>query len=137
MKKDNLKNNPLNENRHIPPHKSMHAVNYQQLSRTATGMPFISVIGIAISILAFLSNSLYALIFFGIFAAVNLLLIIGIFMTKVDFKKLEKTSYKKSPEDNLLKKLTKKQVLNIITFNVAYIILFIVIMLVNPHCLFG
>ena len=133
MKKDNLKNNPLNENRHIPPHESMHAVNYQQLSRTATGMPFISVIGIAISILAFLSNSLYALIFFGIFAAVNLLLIIGIFKTKVDFK----TSYKKSPEDNLLKKLTKKQVLNIITFNVAYIILFIVIMLVNPHCLFG
>lgn len=136
MKKDNLKNNPLNENIYIPPHESMHAVNYQQLSRTATGMPFFSVIGVAISILAFLLNSLNALIFFGIFAAVNLVLIIGAFMTKVDFKKLEKTSYN-PPEDNLLKKLTKKQVINIIAFNAAYIILFIVIMLVNPQCIFG
>ena len=57
-------------------------------------------------------------------------------MTKVDFKKLEKTSYN-PPEDNLLKKLTKKQVINIIAFNAAYIILFIVIMLVNPQCIFG
>lgn len=137
MKKNDFKNNPLNENRYISPFESMHAVNYAQLTRTVNGFPIFTIVGVVFPFGRFITNSLNLLIFLAPFIIVNLLLTVFLFLTKHDCKNIEKTTFKKPPEKDYLKKLTKKQIINMIAFNTAYVILFIVIMIINPQCLFG